>query len=132
MSAEKLIRTARKYAVINMIAACMMFVMLVGSLLLAHMRMVDSWKAASAAQEKMSKFVPTTEAEGGMKKLLVHFSWWTKVQRAEFYCLVLLMFTFGVFGVYSFIIIRRVLAELAKYSDMASRMNSAPDGENRR
>ena len=131
MSTKKLIRASRKYAAVNMIAACMMFAMLVGLLMLAHIQMADTWKDASRAQDKMNKFTPSTEAEDGLKKLLVHFSWWVQVQRAEFCCLVLIVFTFGFFGVYSFIVIRKVVAELAKYSDRTTHTNSTRDREKR-
>ena len=105
---DKSMRRLRKYVIVNIIAAFLMFLMFVG-LCAVSPKMVCNWKSASKTQEKMSKFVPTTSAEQGMKKLLLHFCWVTKVQRAEFFLLVLVTFTFGFFGVYSFTIIRKLI-----------------------
>ncbi|MCK5595431.1 hypothetical protein KAI19_04565 [bacterium] len=53
-----------------------------------------------------------------MKKLLLHYCWVTKAQRAEFFPIVTVVFAFGVFGVYSFIIIRKLIMELARHSNI--------------
>jgi hypothetical protein len=109
---DKSMRRLRKYAIVNIIAALLMFSILTG-LCVVGVKMARSWKSASKTQERVSKFVPTTSAEQGMKKLLLHFCWVTKVQRAEFFLLVLVTSTFGFFGVYSFTIIKKLIRKIS-------------------
>ncbi len=116
MKIDKSMRMPRRYAIVNIVVALLMFLMLTG-LCVIGMKMACSWKSASKTQEKMSKFVPTTSAEQGMKKLLIHYCWVTKVQRAEFFLLVTVVFAFGFFGVYSFTVIRKLTMKLARHSN---------------
>ncbi|MCK5595057.1 hypothetical protein KAI19_02635 [bacterium] len=112
MRIDKSMRIPRRWAIINLVAALLTFLMLTG-LCVNGMKMARIWKSASKTQEKMSKFVPTTSAEQGMKTLLLHSCWVTRVQRAEFFLLATVGFAFGFFGLYSFIIIRKLIRRIS-------------------
>ncbi len=117
---DKSMRMIKKYAIVNIVAALLMFLIFVSLCAFGCMKMADNWEDASEIQEKMSRFAPTTPAEQGMKTLLLHFCWATKLQKAEFFLLLAVVFTFGYFGVYSFIIARKLVVELAKHSNETS------------
>ena len=114
MKTERLIKISKRWAISNIVAASMMFLILVSLFFAARVEMIDNWKKASKAQEIMNKFEPTTEIDKTMKRIILDFSYAIKGQRDEFFLLVPVVLAFGYFGVWSFIIIRKLLAELAR------------------